>query len=213
MSGVAATLESDIRAAFRAQLLALVMPAAPNTALTAAGRTLGAPGVDFAALGFQPGDYATTTLSNNLGPYKITRVDVGQLTFANQLVAQAAAGVISVPLPPVAWENDEFEPVPGQPFLEEVVRVIDSSPRGAGSAGYEQHTILATLALVYPAGQGTLGAESMVGRLKTVFRPGQGLSYGENAGTIMKSGPGAKVSQAPWLRCPFTVQLLCWTTG
>lgn len=213
MSGVAASLVSDMRAAFRTALLAMPMPTAPVTALTAAGRNLGAPGVDFPALGFKPGSFVLTGLSNNAGPRRVTRVTNGALVFADPLTTQSGTAAVAMARPDFAWENEGYTPVPGVPFIEEVVREIDATNKGIGRAGYELHTILATATLVWPSGQGTVAPESFTGMLKAALKPGTHLVYGENSGTIMKSGPGAPIPQAPWFRCPFTVRLESWTTG
>lgn len=125
---------------------------------------------------------------------------------------QLMLGELAMPRAQFAFEDEAFEPKIGVPFYEELVREIDATRRAGGAGGAEEHTILASVTLVYPSGGGTLPLESMAGRLKVAFKVGRYLTYGDSAGQITKSSLGANVIEAPWTRNPFTVRLRCWTS-
>ena len=203
----------NMRAAARARLLTLALPvsAIPGNAVIA-GDTLTAAGEDFEADGHGPGDYvvlAGFSAANN-GLHRLEGVAGNTLTFGRALTNQTVTGgSVTAYMPQVAWERETFHPVEGVPFISEVFRRIGGKPVLFG--GQWRHDLLLSLTLQWPSGQGTLGIESMAGRLLELYRPGTGLSFGGNVGKVASADQAPLNEESVWTACAVTASVTAWT--
>ena len=204
-----ASLLADIRSAWRGRLLSTPMPAAGPIALDAAGQVWSAAGTDFGAAGFVPGDFVSVQGAVNLGPTRVLSAEDGSITVSDVLAIGNAEVTVSVELPPPAWEGELYEPASGLPYVAEAVRFTDRSPSPMG--GVIRSKILATATLFYPAGQGTLGIESMAGRVSDQFRPGVVLSRGASAGMVQKCDQTQLLQESEWISCSVTASVIAWS--
>jgi hypothetical protein len=216
--GSVATLLTDTRSAFRTKLAETPLPSVSALGLIAAGKTLTTTdmAIDFVEAGFKTGDFVVPglTVQANGGLRRLVKVRERQLTFATDFAAEEKVGAVAlaVPMIDVDWEDEAYTVKPGVPFMDETLAVLESVPKGGGRSGYQTHTVLMTFGLSFPSGQGTVGAESMVGRLLKHFRPGRSIYYGDQAGTIISAQSGPGVKAAPWVRRPIMVKALVNTS-
>lgn len=206
---------AHMRAAYRQRLLGMSMPDVTLTAaLAASGNTLTTTqvGLDFIALGFRVGDFVMTsgfTQAANKALNRITALEAKKITVDDALASESKVVRVYVPLPAIAYEAETFEPNKKAPHLAEVVRTVSSQPSVMG--GIIAHTVLATATLFYPAGQGTIGIESMAGRLLQRFAPGAVLSYGGDAGKVFKCEPSPLLQEPEWISQSVTASVAAWT--
>lgn len=203
---------TDMRSALRERLLGIstvesvVLPTA-----SVSGKVLTAPGVDFEAEGFWPGAYLTlSSFGAASGTYRMAAVEPGKITFVDVVPsASATAAVASIRLPDVAWDDETYVPKPGTPYINEAFRRVGGRPVLFG--GQWRHNMLLTLTLFWPAGQGTIGPESMAGRLLELYRPGVGLAYGANKGKVTAADQPPHLKEPAWTSYPVTVAVTAWT--
>jgi hypothetical protein len=219
--GSVETLSADLRAAFRQGLLAGPYPsvtfATPATLAQGVLDVSGEPGLDFVALGLRAGDYPTLTgfSPKTDGAHLLVRVEAKRLTFAEKFgsAGSAAGAKVSIELPKPAWEAESFTPVKGVPFMQEVVQAAGSQMAALGRGGTQRHRVLATATLFYPSGQGTLGLESMAGRLLKRFKPGTGLVYGSSQGIVTQAEARPLLQEPEWISCPVVATVTAWTVN
>lgn len=102
-------------------------------------------------------------------------------------------------LPAQAWEGKAYQPVKGTPYVSESVRAISSEVRALGLGGTIAHTVTCNLTFHYPAGRGTKDAETMVGNVMALFRPGTTLVYGGNSAIVQQTERTAISQEPDWL--------------
>jgi hypothetical protein len=170
--------------------------------------------VDFPALGFRAGDYMrpsgfSRTANNVLA--RLKGVAVGSLVLDSEsLVAESKTGVtLAVPLPSIAYEAEVYDPISGQPFIREVMQTVGREVLGLG--GVNEDTLLATATLFYPAGRGTIGVESMAGRLVERFKAGTVLAYGGDGGKVIRCEPSPLNSEPDWVSISVMATVVAWT--
>lgn len=205
----------NMRAAARTKLLALSLPVSVTGSVTIAGAVLTASGATFVTDGHSPGDYLTLaglSAANN-GTRRVVGVTQTVLTFADAFATNETVGAstISGYRPEIAWEREAFTPVAGQPFISEVFRRIGGKPVPFG--GQWRHDLLLSLTLQWPSGQGTLGIESMAGRLLELYRPGTGLSFGGNVGKVVSADVSPLNEESVWTACAVTASVMAWTAN
>lgn len=212
MSQKVGSLLPDIRAAARQHLLAIDMPlASVEGGASFADGLLTKPGAGFDAAGFCVGDYATVAgLTGITGAFRVSAVSADVIKFEGMPYTGSVAQVlISGALPDQAWQGESYEPKLGMPHLTEAVRAVASVP--AADGGYTRWTLLATWTLFYPAGKGTIGIESMAGRLLEQFRPSTPMVFGQSRGKVAAVDPGPLVQEPEWLIMPVTARVTAWT--
>lgn len=201
----------DMRAACRERLLTLpaALPSASGSA-TVRGRELRMPGTDLAAMGLHPGAFATIT-GLRTAPVRrfIHAVDGDALTFDEAPGDGAGLLRVHLDLPEVAWQDEAFTPTPGVPFISEVFRRVGGRP--VLFNGQWRHDMLLTLSLFWPSGKGTIGPESVTGRLLELYRPGVGLAYGANRGKVTAADAPQSLPEPAWTLYPVTIAVTAWT--
>lgn len=109
------------------------------------------------------------------------------------------------------WEGEDFAPERGVAFLSETLRPISSAVRGLGASGAIQHNIVASLALNYPAGQGTLQIEQAASALMDGFRPGLSVSYAGQTAIITQVERSPLRQEPDWLQTTVSATLIAYT--
>jgi hypothetical protein len=127
--------------------------------------------------------------------------------------ARQLLGTVSGAPAAKAWEGEVFTPVRGTPYLSESARPGPSVVRGVGSGGAQQHTIRLNWTLHYPAGKGTAAIESAASAIMDAFKPGTGLAYSTQTGTIMQCERTPLVPDPDWISCTVTATVTAYTFG
>lgn len=208
-----ATIITDMRSAARAHLLSITLPMIAGD-VTITGNVLTIPTGGLIEAGFKPGFYVTITGGDpvNEGPWRCVGMDDDSMTFDVPLVPGTGTVALSVSLPKIEWQDEAgFIPVPSQPHLTEVFRRVGGKPVLMG--GQWRHDMLLTLTLFWPSGQGTIGPESMAGRLWKHFRPGTGLLYGSNKGKVINADQAPSLTEPVWTAYPVTASVAAWTAN
>lgn len=189
------TINTDIRAALRAQLLTVQGSTLTGTdvAVTTTGyhRATG----DWTDL-FAPGDEITVggaVLSGNNGVRQVTAITASDITVAAPAgLAAAAAGpsvTIATNLPVHRkLQGRTFDEPVGKPWIRETIIESDDAPYGIGAPGLLQLLGIARYDLFYSAGVGTLAIERMAHAVKRAFKPGTRLVYGTTEVRTSRSG-------------------------
>lgn len=212
MSQKVGSLLTDIRAASRQRLLALELPVSSISGGAAfSNGKLTKPGGGFESDGFCVGDYATVAgLPGINGAFRVSLVTDDAIQFEGLSYTGSVAQVlISGAVPEPAWQGETYAPTLGKPYVNEAFRAVGSEPSADG--GYTRWTLLATWTLFYPAGKGTIGIESMAGRLLEQFRPSTPMVFGQSRGKVAAVDPGPLVQEPEWLIMPLTARVTAWT--
>jgi hypothetical protein len=110
-----------------------------------------------------------------------------------------------------AWEAVEFSPTTGVPYMSEGMKKIFSEPRAIGRGGTIQHKMLMTLNLFYPAGNGTLEAETALGLVLKAIYPGSVLTYNGASGTVMKTEGKDLQTETDFVNQPIVATVIAYT--
>lgn len=199
-----------MRAALRSHVLTLALPSV-TAPMTLSGRVLTASDVDFRALGFWPGCQIDIKPENRPAErHWLAAVGIDTLTLREApSEAFTDAEAVSVAMPEIVWEQEAYTPEPGTPFITEAFRRVGGQP--VLFHGQWKHNFLVTFSLFWPSGQGTIGPESLAGRLLQHFRPGVGLAYGVNKGHIDGADTPQPIAEPAWILFPVTVSVTAWT--
>lgn len=210
---------SDIRSALRQRALSVVKATTGTlTNVSVSGSTYTRAAGSFITDGFGQGDevYAAGfAASNNNGRSLISSVAALTMTVDRALTTASAGASVSIVagLPQGrAWELEPYSPVTKQPFVEELLTILNAPVVGiSGSTKRVRHDALYILTLVYPIGKGPLAIERMAGALVKHFKPGTALSYGAIQLGIDKAESTRIVRDDTWGRLPVQIRLHCDT--
>lgn len=208
----------DIRAAFRQRLLtALLATTGVQTNLSANGTSFSRTSGSFITDGFAVGDQIQASgfaqAGNNISAI-VTEVAAGTLSVNKALVSESAgaSATIKAGLPTGrAWEGVAYQPVTGEPFIDESLNPISSEPRALGAKGTIAHVMTGNVSLAYPSGRGTLAIERMAAVLLTLFQPGTILVYGNSNAVATKAERAPLMPDAEWIRCPLIFTFVAYT--
>lgn len=88
--------------------------------------------------------------------------------------------------PPIAWEDVEFTPATGQPYLR--VRHLLNTPRDLFLEGGSAELVgILQVDAVYPSGRGKVEAKRLAGRVADLFAPVQSLEAGDYRIDLLKT--------------------------
>lgn len=109
-----------------------------------------------------------------------------------------------------AWEGFKYSPVPGKPFIEDMLSVDDDAPVAIGAIAHQMSYILT---LRFPGGVGTGDIEEVGGKLLDHFKVGTSLEFGTSKLLCTKAARrGSIVQDGAWARMTVTVSITTFTT-
>ena len=116
-------------------------------------------------------------------------------------------------LPPVAWENRDFAPVIGTPYISETLRNNQSRVRALGRGGNQSHQLIQSLSLCFPANSGTNALDALAGQLLKLFEPGTSIAFGGDTAMVQEAERMGLVTQPDWINCPIIVTMVGYTAN
>jgi hypothetical protein len=108
-------------------------------------------------------------------------------------------------LPTIAYEGNEFVPVPGTPFVEAVVVFTSERPASMGDAHMVLHEGLFMVSMVYPNGKGSGDAEAMADAVKTVFKASQSATLNDAIVRFRYAERRPSIHDPSWIRYPVAI--------
>lgn len=207
--------------AFRARLSALVIctTGAITLAATSTGytRTSGS----FVTDGFVVGYEVTPSGFTQTATGVVTAVSALTLTIDGGRIAQAAASgrALSVTLPALrAWDNLDFTPVPGRPFVEaDFVPGPHTLRTGPAQGGVRETDGLYVVRWYGLANTGASNIRKAVGALEALFTPGTTFAAGSHTVRIQadRAPFASQITQRPggWALCTYTIPWRVWSAN
>jgi hypothetical protein len=112
-------------------------------------------------------------------------------------------------LPDVAWENKDYKPVLGTPYLRPEVLWAEPTQAAIGDAGANWEKGIYQITLVYPDGEGNGRINAMSGKLKDLFKRGTSLAANGLTVRIKKAYLGPQSVNKLGVEQPLSVQFYC----
>lgn len=113
----------------------------------------------------------------------------------------------------VAWQNIEFDPVAGSPWVRPSMLPGEPYQAALGESGENRCVGVYQVSVFYPAGNGSGTARAMVDTLITAFKRGTRLTYGGYTVEIKKAYPNPPLQEMQWYHIPVTIQWKCFATN
>jgi hypothetical protein len=210
----------QMQLALRSKLLELEVCTTGSVSLTATATGYSRSSGSFISDGFVPGQevygIGFTSDANNAAK-TLTAVTTTTLSCAGTVAETAGNRTIKVVLPTGrAWENVEFEPTVGEPYVVEQFIPGGTTQFAVGPNGWMEAQVLYQVQIHVPAKYGISAANSYTDALCTLFSPrtAMTLTNGDTLRVRADTGPyrGQLLSRDPgWATVPFTAPLRLYT--
>jgi hypothetical protein len=113
----------------------------------------------------------------------------------------------------IAWENVDFTPALGTPYLAAYLLPAESTVKTLGPNPYIERKGIFQVTCVYPAGAGWGAAKSKAAEVIAAFPAGQEFVYNGLTVTIEKSWPAAGFPKDGWYQVPTSIRYHCIYQG
>jgi len=210
----------QMQTALRTKLLTLEVCTTGSMSLTATATGYSRASGSFLADGFTPGMEVTgtgfTATANNAAK-TLTAVTALTLTCSGTVTETAGTRTLKVVLPADrAWENVEFTPTAGDPFVVEQFVPGGTNQFTAGAKGWMEAQVLYSVQVHVPQKVGIGAANGYADALIALFSPRttMTLTNGDTLRVRADTGPyrGQLISRDPgWATVPITVPLRLYT--
>jgi hypothetical protein len=118
------------------------------------------------------------------------------------------------PVLPIAYPGINFEPEPGDTYLEAVFLPNATVTRTVNTGGSNQHQGVLQVCVMHPVGKGVLAANDIAGRVISHFKRGTVIAGAEIAVRMIRQPYQAPPMTEPdWLRVPVTIPYLCFAAA
>ena len=116
---------------------------------------------------------------------------------------------------PIAWENVNYTPVNGVPYLATWLLPIAVQPITLGPSYWEEFSGIFQVTCVYPAGKGTNDAKTKAAAIKTRFKRGTSFTYNNLTVKIEKAYPGSGYysEDGSWYRIPVSIEYFAYASN
>ena len=212
----------QMQTALRTKLLTLEVCTTGSVSLSATATGYARTTGSFITDGFTPGMEVTGTgfsaTANNTAR-TLTGVTALTLTCSGTVAETAGTRTLKVVLPgDRAWENVEFTPTAGRPFIVEQLVPGSTTQFTAGANGWMEAQVLYSVQVHVPQKVGIGAANGYADALATLFSPRttMTLTNGDTLRVRADTGPyrGQLISRDPgWATVPITVPLRLYTTN
>lgn len=108
-------------------------------------------------------------------------------------------------LPEVAWENIDFQPTTGTPFVAVQLIPISRQPAVRGLNPSQRYDILYRIDVLYPTGNGPAAAEAMADTILEAFDSTTDISGSTLTISITNSDRGQGTVDEPWYVIPLSI--------
>jgi hypothetical protein len=142
---------------------------------------------------------------------------MGTVDTADMFLVKALAKHLSAMTPTmsIAWENLNFTPTNGVPYLATWLLPIPTEPVTLGPSYWEEFSGIFQVTCVYPAGKGTNDAKTKAAAIKTRFKRGTSFTYNTLTVKIEKAYPGSGYysEDGSWYRIPISIVYQCFASN
>lgn len=111
----------------------------------------------------------------------------------------------TIGVPDIAWENVEFSPTTGTPYIKSKVINTARRPAVRGLNPQYRYQGVFQLLLCYPEGVGPSASQTMANTLIDRFPTGSDLTSNGTAVTIEYSEQMGSYSDSPWFKTPVNI--------
>lgn len=109
-------------------------------------------------------------------------------------------------LPPVAWENAEFQPVDGESFLRESFLPGNGGILGMGDTGSNSFTGVYQISVFTKLGDYKLDAQNLVTDIADHFRRGQRITHSGQSVTLERVDMAQGRKSGGWWFVPVSIR-------
>ena len=113
----------------------------------------------------------------------------------------------------VAWENINFLPVSGTPYLRAWLLPAEPSIATLGNSPWQERRGVFQVDCFYPTGQGPGPAKLKAAALVALFKAGTRLTYNTLEVTCEKAWPGPAMVEDGWYHVPVSVMYSCYSNA
>lgn len=106
----------------------------------------------------------------------------------------------------IAWENVDFDPALGTPYLAAYLLPAESTVETLGSNPYIERKGIFQVTCVYPAGASYVPAKSKAAEIVAAFPAGLQFVFNGLTMTIDKSWPGPGFPKDGWYQVPVSIR-------
>ena len=119
------------------------------------------------------------------------------------------------PVMSISWENINFTPTNGVPYLETWLLPISTQPVTLGPAYWEEFSGIFQVTCVYPSGRGANDAKTKAAAIKTRFKRGTSFTYNTLTIKIKQAYPesGYYSEDGSWYRVPISIVYSCFASN
>lgn len=115
-------------------------------------------------------------------------------------------------LPPVAWMNRKYEPVPGTLFLRETVLPAEAFQAEQGDSGRDLHSGIYQVDVFSPVDQGKNAAIVQADAIADHFSRGTTLTYNGINVRLTRTSLGAGFNDGAWWIVPVNIRYQSYLT-
>jgi hypothetical protein len=112
------------------------------------------------------------------------------------------------PMPSIAWENVEYTPTPGIPYLMPFLLPGEPVQAELGQAGQNRHVGIYQVSVYSPSGKGVGDISTLRDKVIDLFKRGTVLTYSATSLTIQKSFGGPTMQETDWIHLPVTIRYM-----
>jgi len=113
---------------------------------------------------------------------------------------------------PIVWENTEYNPTVGTPFLRTWLISSPTQNSSLGPNGFSEYNGIFQVDCFYPIGSGWGSARTEVDTICTLFKRGTTVTYNNIEVRIWRSYPEPAIIDGDWYRIPISIHYSSWAT-
>lgn len=113
----------------------------------------------------------------------------------------------------IAWENVEYKPVLGTPYLSAYLLPAEPTVETLGPSPYIERKGIFQVSCVYPVEAGWGAAKGKAAEVVAAFPARQEFVYNGLTVRVEKSWPGPGVPKDGWFRVPVSIRYSCIFQG
>jgi hypothetical protein len=112
----------------------------------------------------------------------------------------------------IVWENTEYDPTIGRPFLRTWLLPNQTINSSLGLKGFSEYNGIFQIDCMYPIGSGWGSARTNVDTICSSFKRGTIVTYNKVEVRIWGSSPEPALIDGDWYRLPISVYYSSWAT-
>jgi hypothetical protein len=112
----------------------------------------------------------------------------------------------------IVWENTEFSPTIGTPFLRTWLISNPTINSSLGPRGFSEYNGIFQVDCFYPIGSGWGSARTKADTICSLFKRGTTVTYNKIEVRIWRSYPEPALIDGDWYRLPISIHYSSWAT-